>query len=149
MATKKKEKKQDNKTKQTKKEVKLDKKIADILEKVEKLSVLELADLVKALEDKFGVSAAPVAAAPAAGNGNGGDNQQEEKSEYDVELKSAGDNKIAVIKALREIRKDLGLVDAKKLVDGAPEIVLEAAPTEEAKQAEEKLKEAGADIELK
>lgn len=72
-----------------------------------------------------------------------------EKSEYDVELKSAGDNKIAVIKALREIRKDLGLVDAKKLVDGAPEIVLEAAPTEEAKQAEEKLKEAGADIELK
>lgn len=148
MATKKKEEKKQEKQEE-KEEKKLDKKIASIIEDVEKLSVLELADLVKALEDKFDVSAAPIAVAgsPAAGNGNG--EEAEEKSEYDVVLQSAGDNKIAVIKVLREIRKDLGLVDAKKLVEGAPKTLLEAAPKEEAQEAKEKIEEAGGEVELK
>lgn len=147
MATKK--KKEESKQKEEKKAPKLDKKISSIIEDVEKLSVLELADLVKALEDKFGVSAAPVAVAGAAAGGNGEKQEDEEKSEYDVVLSAAGDNKIAVIKALREIRKDLGLVDAKKLVESAPETLLEAAPKEEAEEAKKKLEEAGGKVELK
>ena len=102
------------------------KKLDEIIAAVEKLSVLELADLVKALEEKFGVSAAPVAvagaAAPAAAEA-----AAEEKSEYDVVLADAGANKIAVIKALREIKTDLGLVEAKTLAESAPKPVLEGA----------------------
>jgi large subunit ribosomal protein L7/L12 len=128
-------------------ETKVSDKLQKIIDEVSKLSVLELADLVKALEDKFGVSAAPVAvaggvaaAAPAAA---------EEKSEYDVILASAGANKIAVIKALRELRQDLGLVEAKTLADSAPKPVLEGAKKEDAEAAKKKLEEAGAKVELK
>lgn len=124
------------------------KKLDEIIAAVEKLSVLELADLVKALEEKFGVSAAPVAvagaAAPAAAEA-----ADEEKSEYDVVLADAGANKIAVIKALREIKTDLGLVEAKTLAESAPKPVLEGAKKEDAEAAKAKLEEAGAKVELK
>lgn len=124
------------------------KKLDEIIAAVEKLSVLELADLVKALEEKFGVSAAPVAvagaAAPAAVEA-----AAEEKSEYDVVLADAGANKIAVIKALREIKTDLGLVEAKTLAESAPKPVLEGAKKEDAQAAKAKLEEAGAKVELK
>ncbi|OQA82725.1 MAG: 50S ribosomal protein L7 [Microgenomates group bacterium ADurb.Bin238] len=124
------------------------KKLDEIIAAVEKLSVLELADLVKALEEKFGVSAAPVAvagaAAPAAAEA-----AAEEKSEYDVVLADAGANKIAVIKALREIKTDLGLVEAKTLAESAPKPVLEGAKKEDAEAAKAKLEEAGAKVELK
>lgn len=124
------------------------KKLDEIIAAVEKLSVLELADLVKALEEKFGVSAAPVAvagaAAPAAAEA-----AAEEKSEYDVVLADAGANKIAVIKALREIKTDLGLVEAKTLAESAPKPVLEGAKKEDAQAAKAKLEEAGAKVELK
>lgn len=124
------------------------KKLDEIIAAIEKLSVLELADLVKALEEKFGVSAAPVAvagaAAPAAAEA-----AAEEKSEYDVVLADAGANKIAVIKALREIKTDLGLVEAKTLAESAPKPVLEGAKKEDAEAAKAKLEEAGAKVELK
>lgn len=124
------------------------KKLDEIIAAVEKLSVLELADLVKALEEKFGVSTAPVAvagaAAPAAAEA-----AAEEKSEYDVVLADAGANKIAVIKALREIKTDLGLVEAKTLAESAPKPVLEGAKKEDAEAAKAKLEEAGAKVELK
>src|SRR3989344_712812 len=114
--------------------------VQKIIDQVEKLTVLELADLVKALEEKFGVSAAaPVAAAPAA----------EEKDSYDVVLTNAGTNKIAVIKAVREIKPELGLKEAKDLVDTAPKPLLEAAKKEDAEAAKKKLEEAGAQLELK
>lgn len=124
-----------------------------IIDQVEKLTVLELADLVKALEDKFGVSAAtPVAvAAPAAASAQGGpaDGGGEEKSQFDVILANAGANKIAVIKAVREIKPDLGLKEAKDLVDAAPKPLLEAVKKEDAESAKKKLEEAGAQVELK
>ncbi len=114
------------------------------VEEIKGLSVVELNDLVKKIEEEFGVSAAAmVAAAPAAG----GAAAQEEKTEFNVVLKEAGANKIAVIKAVREIT-GLGLGEAKALVDGAPKTVKENVPTEEAKQMEAKLKEAGAVVEL-
>jgi large subunit ribosomal protein L7/L12 len=122
-------------------------KLQKIIDQVSELSVLELADLVKALEDKFGVSAAPVAmagVAPAAAAA-----AVEEKTEFDVVLAGAGENKIGVIKAIRELRSDLGLVEAKTLVDSAPKTVLEAAKKDEAEAAKKKLEEAGAKVELK
>ena len=122
-----------------------------IIDAVEKLTVLELADLVKALEDKFGVSAAApmaMAAMPAAG-GDAGAAAAEEKDEFDVVLSAAGGNKIAVIKAVREINQSLGLVDAKKLVESAPQTLLEAAKKDDAEAAKAKLEEAGATVELK
>ena len=127
---------------------KLSDNLQKIIDQVEKLSVLELADLVKALEDKFGVSAAApaaVAAAPAAVAAA----PAEEKSQFDVILANSGANKIAVIKAVREIKPDLGLKEAKDLVDAAPKPVLEAAKKEDAEAAKKKLEEAGAQIELK
>lgn len=123
-----------------------------VMEMVEKMTVLELNDLVKALEDKFGVSAAApmmMGAMPAAGNGGAEAEEAEEKSEFDVVLADAGGNKIAVIKAVREINQSLGLVDAKELVESAPKPVLEAAKKEEAEEAKKKLEEAGAKVELK
>jgi len=124
------------------------KKLDEIIAAVEKLSVLELADLVKALEEKFGVSAAPVAVAGAAAPA-AAETAAEEKSEYDVVLADAGANKIAVIKALREIKTDLGLVEAKTLAESAPKPVLEGAKKEDAEAAKAKLEEAGAKVELK
>ena len=117
-----------------------------IVEEVKGLTVLEVSELVKMLEEEFGVSAAaPMAmmAAPAAEAA-----QAEEKTEFNVELKEAGPNKIAVIKIVKEIT-GLGLGEAKALVDGAPKVIKEAVKTEDAKAIEAKLKEAGAVVELK
>jgi large subunit ribosomal protein L7/L12 len=121
--------------------------ITELIEKIEGLTVLELADLSKALQDKFGVTAAaPVAAAVAPAGG--GEAAAEEKTEFDVELTSAGDKKIQVIKAVRELT-NLGLKEAKELVDGAPSKVKEGVSKEEAEQIRDKLQEAGAQVELK
>lgn len=130
--------------------VDLSKDAAKVLEMVEKLSVLDLANLVKAMEDKFGVSAAaPVAVAaagaPAGGDAGGGD--AEEKSEYNIELKESGSQKIAVIKVVREITQ-LGLKEAKELVDAAPKVIKEGVKTEEAQEFKKKLEEAGATVDL-
>jgi len=130
------------------KEVKISKKVSGIIENVQKLTVMELAELVKALEDTFGVSAAPMAAAPAA-NAAGPVEAAEEKTEFDVVITAAGDQKIQAIKAVRTIRNDLGLADAKKLVESAPAIVLEKAKKEDAEEAKQKLVAAGATVELK
>lgn len=123
-----------------------------IAEMVEKMSVLELNTLVKALEKKFGVTAAaPVAVAPAAATVNGGAAPEavEEKTEFDVILTNAGANKIQVIKAVREINQNLGLKEAKDLVEAAPKPVLEKAKKEAAEEAKKKLEAAGAKVELK
>ena len=129
---------------------KLSAKLTKIIEEVEKLTVLELADLVKALEDKFGVSAAaPVAAAAAPAAGTSAPQAAEEaKSEYQVVLASAGANKIGVIKALREIKQELGLKEAKDLAEAAPKEV-GTFKKEEAETAKKKLETAGAQVELK
>ncbi len=120
-------------------------KIAALIEEVKGLSVLELAELVHALEDTFGVSAAAAAvAAPAAGAAEAA----EEKTEFDVVLKSAGANKIAVIKVVRGLT-GLGLKEAKELVDGAPKTLKEAVSKDEAEKIVAELKEAGAEAELK
>ncbi|OGC56042.1 50S ribosomal protein L7/L12 [candidate division WWE3 bacterium RIFCSPHIGHO2_01_FULL_48_15] len=133
-----------------KEEVKVSKKVADVIKTVEELSVLELNELVKALEDKFGVSAAPVAvAAPAAGGAPAEDAAPvEEKANYDVILTGSGENKIAVIKAVREINQNLGLKEAKDLVDAPPKPILEGAKKEDAEAAKKKLTDAGATVEL-
>ena len=113
-----------------------------IIEDLKGASILELNDLVKAIEDEFGVSAAaPVAAAGAAGAGA-------EKTEFDVELTEVGDQKVKVIKVVREIT-GLGLKEAKDLVDGAPKMVKEAASKEEAEEIKKKLEEVGAKATLK
>lgn len=119
----------------------------EILEAISNMSVLELSELVKAIEDKFGVSAAApvaVAAAPAAG----ADAAAEEKTEFDVVLKEIGEKKIQVIKAVREIT-GLGLKDAKALVDGAPKEVKTGVAKAEAEEMKKKLEDAGATVELK
>ena len=113
---------------------------------LDSMTVLELNDLVKAIEEKFGVSAAAMAA-PAAGAGAGAA-AAEEKTEFNVVLAEAGSNKVAVIKAVREIT-GLGLKEAKDLGDGAPKVVKEAAPKADAEAAVKKLTEAGAKAELK
>lgn len=134
---------------QKKEEVKLNKTQEEILEKVEKMTVLELADLVKAFEEKFGVSAQmPVAAVAAAPAGNGGA-EAEEKDSFDVVLASFGDNKIAVIKAVRTIDPSLGLKEAKDLVEAAPKAVKEGVDKKEAEELKKSLEEAGAKVELK
>lgn len=141
------------KKEETKTDVKVSAKAQKIIDEVEKLTVLELADLVKALEAKFGVSAsAPMmVAGAAAGNGNGAADAApaEEKTEFDVILAAAGANKIAAIKAVREINQTLGLKEAKDLVEAAPKPVLEAAKKEDAEAAKKKLEDAGAQVELK
>lgn len=118
----------------------------EIMQAIEEMTVLELSELVKAMEEKFGVSAATpvaVAAAPAAGAA-----AAEEKTEFDVILASAGDKKINVIKVVREVT-GLGLKEAKALVDGAPAPVKEGASKEDAEALKAKLEEAGATVELK
>ena len=118
-------------------------KIDDILESIDKLTVVELADLVKNIEEKYGVSAAAVAAAPAAG----GAAAAEEKSDFTVVLKDAGAQKIQVIKVVRDIT-GLGLKEAKDLVDGAPKTVKESVPADQANEMKAKLEEVGAVVEL-
>ncbi len=120
-------------------------KITKFIEDVKNLSVIELSELVKALETEFGVSAAAVAAAPAAAAVAA---VEEEQTEFTVILKSAGAAKIAVIKVVREIT-GLGLKEAKDLVDGAPKSVKENVSKEDADAAAAKLKEAGAEVEIK
>ena len=120
----------------------------EILEAIENMTVLELAELVEELEEKFDVSAAaPVAAAPAAGAAGAGE-EEEEQTEFDVVLTSTGDSKIKVIKAVREVT-DLGLKDAKSLVDDLPSAVKEGLEEEEAEDVKETIEEAGGEVELK
>lgn len=122
--------------------------VESIIGEIEKLSVLELAELVKALEEKFGVTAqAAVVAAPGGGGGDAAP-AIEEKTEFDVILSSSGDKKIQVIKVVRGITS-LGLKEAKALVDGAPNTVKEGVEKEEAEQIKAELEEAGAVVELK
>ncbi len=133
-----------------KKEIKLSETAQKVMKMVEEMTVLELAELVKAMEEKFGVSAAaPVAVAGAPAGGGGEEEQKEEKSQYDVVLTDIGSEKIKVIKAVREIDQNLGLIDAKKLVESAPVEVLKGAKKEDAEAAKEKLEAAGAKVELK
>ena len=119
----------------------------DFLAALDVMTVLELHELVKAIEEKFGVSAAAVAAPSAAGAGTAAP-AAEEKTEFNLVLTEAGANKVSVIKAVREIT-GLGLKEAKDLVDGAPKTVKEAMPKAEAETAKKKLEEAGAKAELK
>ena len=130
--------------------VEIPKKFEKLVKEIEELSVLELSELVSILEDHFGVSAAApavaVAAAPGAGGDAGGD-AAEEKSEFDVVLKDAGAQKIAVIKVVKEIT-GLGLGEAKAAVDGAPKTISESVAKDEAEEAKKKLEEAGATVEL-
>ena len=126
----------------------MNEKSAQILELVKGLTILELADLVKALEEEFGVSAAPVAVAAAPGAAAGAAPAAEEKTEFDVVLKAAGANKLAVIKVAREIT-GLGLKDAKDLVEAAPKTIKEAVAKDEAEKIAEQLKAAGAEVEIK
>lgn len=120
----------------------------DILEAVGALSVMELNDLVKAFEEKFGVSAAAMAVAGPAGGAAGGAAAAEEQTEFTVVLSEVGANKVGVIKAVREIT-GLGLKEAKDLVDGAPKPVKEGMPKADAEAAKKKLEEAGAKADLK
>jgi large subunit ribosomal protein L7/L12 len=120
-------------------------KITAIIEELKGLTVLELSELVHAVEDEFGVSAAAAVAVAAPAEGGAA---AAEQTEFDVILKSAGGNKIAVIKAVREVT-GLGLKEAKALVDGAPKTVKEAVSKEEAEDIKSKIEAAGAEIELK
>ncbi|OGY52236.1 MAG: 50S ribosomal protein L7/L12 [Candidatus Buchananbacteria bacterium RIFCSPHIGHO2_02_FULL_45_11b] len=128
-----------------KKEVIVPEKFKKLVEEIEKMSVLDLAELVKILEEKFGVSAAAPAALAAAGAAAG---PAEEKTEFTVELTAAGENKINVIKAVRTVT-ELGLKEAKDLVDGAPKAVKEGVKKEEAEKIKKTLEEAGAKVMLK
>jgi len=118
-----------------------------LIQEIESMTVLELASLVKALEERFGVSAAAVASAPAGGGAAAA--PAEEQTEFNVELVEAGANKLNVIKAVREIVAGLGLKEAKDLVDGAPKLVKEGATKEEAAKIKEKLEAAGAKVAIK
>jgi len=144
------EEKKSTKKDEESKEVKVPEKFKDIVEKIEKMSVLELSELVKILEEKFGVSAAaPVVMAGASVQIQGAAGAEaEEKTSFDVELKEVGSNKIAVIKAVKEITGK-GLKEAKDLVDGAPQMIKTGAKKEEAEELKKKLEEAGATVELK
>jgi large subunit ribosomal protein L7/L12 len=125
-------------------------KFKDLIKSIEELSVLELAELVKELEERFGVSAAApmmaMGAMPAAGAAAPA---EEEKANYTIHIADAGAQKIAVIKVIREIRQDLGLKEAKDLVDGAPKDVKSDVPKADAEEAKKKLEAAGAKVELK
>ena len=125
----------------------------ELIKAIEEMSVLELNDVVKALEEKFGVSASMIASnatavAPASG-GEAKPDLTEEKTSFDVELTEAGSNKIGAIKAVRELNGDLGLSEAKTLVESAPKMVLEGVKKEAAEEAKKKLESAGAKVTLK
>lgn len=121
--------------------------VAELIEQIDKLTVLELADLVKQLEEKYGVSAAaPVAMMAAPGAGAAA--PEAEKTEFDVILAEAGPEKIKVIKAVRELTS-LGLTEAKAFVESAPKAVKEGVPKDEAESVKKKLEEAGAKVEIK
>ncbi len=122
-------------------------KFKSLVGEIEKLSVLDLSELVKVLEDHFGVSASAPVAVAAAGGGAAEAEAEEEKANYNLMLTAAGEKKIDVIKAVREV-SGLGLAESKAIVDGAPKMVKENMPTDEAKEAQKKLEEAGATVEL-
>lgn len=124
-------------------------KFKDLVANLDKLTVIELSELVSALENHWGVSAAAPVAVAAAGGGAAPAEAAEEKTSYDVILASGGDKKIQVIKVVREIKPELGLVDAKNLVEAAPKELLKGVKKEEAEAAKKKLEEAGATVELK
>jgi large subunit ribosomal protein L7/L12 len=130
-----------------KKQVEVPAKFKDLVEKIEKLSVIDLAELVKILEEKFGVSAAAPMMAVAAG-AQAGQEAKEEQSSFNVELISSGANKISVIKVVRELTQK-GLKEAKDLVDGAPKVIKEGATKEEAEDMKKKLEAAGGQVALK
>ncbi len=123
--------------------------ITKIAEELGKLTILEAAELVKNLEEEWGVSAAPAAGVAVAAPAGDAGGAAEEKTEFDVMLAEAGGNKIAVIKAVRGVAAGLGLADAKKLVESAPVAVLEGASKDDAEAAKAALEEAGAKVELK
>ena len=127
----------------------LSKKVQTIVDAVKELSLIEVSELVKALENEFGVSAAApaMAAAPAAGGATA--ESAEEQTSFDVVLKDGGANKIQAIKAVRQLKSDLGLSDAKKFVEEAPQTVLEDANKDDAQAAKKVLEEAGCTVELK
>lgn len=128
-------------------DIKLAEKLQKIATEIEALTVVEMADLAKYLEEKFGVSAMPVAAAaPAAGAPAAA---AEEKTAFTVVLTASGDNKLGVIKAVREILPNLGLMDAKKLVESAPKDLLTDVKKEQAEEAKKKIEAAGGKVELK
>lgn len=120
----------------------------EILDAIASMTVLEVSELIKMMEEKFGVSAAAAAVAVAAPAAGGGAAAAEEKTEFDVVLAEVGSNKIAVIKAVRELT-GLGLKEAKDMVEGAPKAVKEALPKADAEEAKKKLEAAGAKVELK
>jgi len=120
----------------------------DVLDYLESASMLEVSELITDIEDKFGVSAAAPVAVAAAGPAGGDGGAAEEKSDFDIELTTVGDKKINVIKVIREITS-LGLKEAKDLADGAPNVIKEAVPAEEANEIKSKLEEAGATVALK
>lgn len=132
----------------SKKEVEVPAKFKSLVEEIEKMSVLDLAELVKILEEKFGVSAAAPAMMMGAMPGAGAAAPVEEKTEFDVEITDAGANKIAVIKVVREVT-EMGLKEAKDLVDGAPKIIKEGAKKEDAEAIKAKIEEAGGKVTLK
>ena len=119
----------------------------DVIKYLENANMLEISELVSDIEDKFGVSAAAPVAVAAAGDAGAAGAPADEKTEFDVELASAGDKKINVIKAVRGITS-LGLKEAKDLVDGAPSVIKDAVPKEEAEEMKKQLEEAGAEVEL-
>ena len=136
---------EEQKSEATKSEIAVPEKFKSLVSEIEKMSVLDLAELVKILEEKFGVSAAaPVAVAAAAGAAA----PAEEKTEFNVELASSGDNKIAVIKAVRSVT-ELGLKEAKDLVDGAPKMIKEGVKKEDAEKMKKQIEEAGGKVTLK
>lgn len=127
------------------------KEVGKLVDEIKKLKLTEVAELVSALEDEFGVSAAmPMMAAGAPATGAaGGAEAAEEKSSYNVEITSSGENKIGVIKAVREVMPELGLKEAKDLVDGAPKVIKENVKKEDAEAMKAKIEEAGAKVTLK
>ncbi|MCX6745915.1 MAG: 50S ribosomal protein L7/L12 [Candidatus Parcubacteria bacterium] len=131
----------------TKKEVEVPKKFKALVEEIEKMSVIDLSELVKVLEDKFGVSAAAPVAVAAAGVASAAE-AAPVKSEFDIELAAAGENKIGVIKVVKEIT-GLGLKEAKDMVDAAPQIIKKGIKKEEAEEIKKKLTDAGATVNLK
>ncbi|MCD6270483.1 50S ribosomal protein L7/L12 [bacterium] len=155
MAEEKENKKDNNEKEDEKKEVEVPKEFKDLIEKIEKMSVADLARLVKVLEEKFGVSAAPQVVSVSGGGQAGGSNGQaaaeEEKSVFNIELKEVGAKKIEVIKVIRDLTGK-GLKESKDLVDAAekePQVVRENVKKDEAKEIQKKLEEAGAKVELK
>lgn len=124
-------------------------KVEKLLKEIEELKVLELNELVKAIEEKFGVSAAPVMAAAAAPSATGAAAGEEEKTSFDVVLTDGGANKLNVIKAVRELNQTLGLIEAKKVVETPPQTILKGVKKDEAEAGKKKLTDAGAKVEIK